>query len=999
MEEKEEKDKSRKSKSKDLIKKDKEQKEQKSNNKINQNLPDKYFKFDITYKNKELNKFKDEILSYLRNRDYYFIEKLKNLKSQADITDKNLDNLSEVMNKNFSTILSTQAEANTKLDKLKIYDAFVNKANDKLISHEIRINCLREDLTKTTQKYDKIYLDNLEVPGYIGRCSKYANCKIFFTDIIKEMDKFNTYREKNIIDLCTYKERLENIIKMFQNLVDNNNDSQIKYITQLNDKTNKNLLEIIEEKISNVRVNNSKFSIDLLNKTSEINELYEKINSIKEFIIKEFDLKIEELNKKAEETNNNFEDYKIEYAIIRKKFLELAEFIKSGKFSRNFGPIFGKKDINLMAKKLAKDNRDAIEAKDIKLLDNIEEIEKMEFKHKKNAENKNNNNNTNNNNANIYNINPNFERMSKSQNNFYINNNNRKKKQINFNGNGNNNNTNSNVEKHDINRHSVDNNNNNQMQVHHGVLYYLDDNNTSRGNSQKNSVNKNNMINEKDKKTVKNCIIPLEKTKVQEKKISNDNKEKKNDDIIDIMDKKVETVQKDEKKNTFTDDLSMSESYISNINNSINTFSTTNDKNNSLNSLINVNNNKCNKFNLFEEDLHHKDKVIKELASELEQSTAKANKLASNKKQIEDNFKNICNKIVPMNLKLNNLPMEQIPEQKNISQKDKDKDKDNNITDKSDQNTTLLSHNINNTNNTNNNNNTKSNITINENLNKPNKTRNSKLKNLIETKEKIDNNNNSIKSNKSKKISKVNNTNETLLNETINFSIDKKMNVYDKKIGDLELFTQEQISEIVKQINILKKTFTYIVNNIKKEKNLNAAKLGGFSTSNNNIFEQFHGNAISFNNNTNNENKNTLNLTGNNFHKKSLKNEINTKFGFNPKIIQTMDDINFRDNLFYNGKYYFNIKDIFDKNKSNANFNIENKKLLKLLDSKISEDNGARNRSNSSCNRNLKNNISSQVGITDNKWVDLRKLTKSKTQKPQSGIPPSSLLASQEQKE
>mgnify|MGYP002523893353 FL=1 len=184
----------------------------------------------------------------MRNRDYYYIEKLKSLKTQTDITDQNLDNLSDVMEKNFNNILISQTEINSKLDKLKSYDAFVNKANDKLISHEIRINSLREDLTKTIQKYDKIYLENLEVPGYIGRCSKYANCKIFFTEIIKEMDKLNTFREKNIIDLCTYKERLENIIKMFQNLVDNNNDSQIKYITKLNDKTTKNILETIEEK-------------------------------------------------------------------------------------------------------------------------------------------------------------------------------------------------------------------------------------------------------------------------------------------------------------------------------------------------------------------------------------------------------------------------------------------------------------------------------------------------------------------------------------------------------------------------------------------------------------------------------------------------------------------------------------------------------------------------------------------------------------------------------
>ena len=60
------------------------------------------------------------------------------------------------------------------------------------------------------------------------------------------------------------------------------------------------------------------------------------------------------------------------------------------------------------------------------------------------------------------------------------------------------------------------------------------------------------------------------------------------------------------------------------------------------------------------------------MASELEQSTAKANKLASNKKEIEENFKNICNKIQPINLKLNNLSLEQIQEQKNEPEKEKE---------------------------------------------------------------------------------------------------------------------------------------------------------------------------------------------------------------------------------------------------------------------------------------------------------------------------------------
>ena len=142
-------------------------------------------------------------------------------------------------------------------------------------------------------------------------------------------------------------------------------------------------------------------------------------------------------------------------------------------------------------------------------------------------------------------------------------------------------------------------------------------------------------------------------------------------------------------------------------------------------------------------------------------------------------------------------------------------------------------------------------------------------------------------------------------------------------------------------------------------------------------------------------------MTGTNFYKKALKNEINSKFGTNGKIIQTMDDINFSDNLFYNGKYYFNIKDIFDKNKNNLNFNLENRKLLKQIDNKFLEENIGKNRNNSSNNKNynFKNNNSLNEGTNDNKWIDLKKLGKNKNnkiQKPQSGINPSSLLSSLE---
>ena len=965
--------------------------------------PENFYDKETIYKNKELNIFKDEILTYLRTRDYFYMEKFNNLKIQSDKNERNFDNLNEYSLKNFGSLMANQTEILSKLDKLNTYDNFMNKTNDKLVSHDIRINCIREDLTKNVQKYDKIYLDNLEVPGYIGRCSKYPNCKIFFTELIKEIDKLNTYREKNTLDLCTYKDRLENIIKTFQSLVENNNDSQIKYISKLNDKTNKTLMDALEEKLNNVRLDNSQFALQLVNKSNELNDLLDKMKAIRDHVLSEFSYKSEDFVKKVEEINKSFDLYKVEYATIRKKFLELAEFIKNGKYSKTFANLYGKKEVNAMSKKLMKESKEVIEAKDVNLLTNIEEIEKMEFKSERLNTNKNNNNpNDKNDNNAKNNI---IERMSKSQNNFNINKN-KKKRNFGFMRD---------IEKNimaypkEKSRNSIDDSNN--LKVHQGGVFYIVENKTNLIKKQSTNISHNDRHGIKGRKNENENIV-----------------RKSNEDLEDLQ---IEKTEKDEKNssnynNYYKDELSMSESYLSNINNSIKTFSTTNDKNNSMNSLINLNPNKnCNKFNLLEDDSKNNDKIIKELASELEQSTAKVNKLASNKKEIEENFKNICDKIQPINLKLINPPLEQIPEQNNKEEKEintenkeninikekinttnlikeeinpKDK-KRYSITSKSELNTTILTKNENN-NTFSLNNNIINNVDNNNNNNKKSKDiKNNKSKIILESKDKNDDNNSSnklrtstAKSNRGKIVSKLTNSSQNanndtiLLNETINTNIDKKLNVYDKKLGDLESFTREQIYEILKQLSLIKKAYSFVAGIIKKDKfPNNNMRLSGHNTSHNIMGS---GGDNFFNNYVNNENKNTMNITGNNFHRKSIKNDSNNKASNNGKIIQTMDDINLSDNLFYNGKYYFNIKDILDKYKNNINLNIENKKLLKKLENKLQEDS----------NRNKNNSPKESNTLKGDKWVDLKRLGKSinnKMQKPDNDSMINSLVSSE----
>ena len=538
-------------------------------------------------------------------------------------------------------------------------------------------------------------------------------------------------------------------------------------------------------------------------------------------------------------------------------------------------------------------------------MNNIQEIEKMDF-----------NKNTIDLNSN-YNITNKFQKkikFSKSQNNFNNKNTKNLKKIV------------TNNENKSLNKEKKG------LKINHGALFYYKGKNLTEINSTKNLTNKKiifknnnsdienilplNNINtyfeptknaksERKSKERKNNIIK----KIKKEKINNTN-----DELVESKLSKIRKEKESRNNHNINEDLSMSESCISNINNSINTFSTTNEKNNSLNSINinNANNNKIGKFNLFENSKEHNDKIINELASDLEQSTVKGNEIASNKKKIEENFKSICNKIQPVNLKLNN--------QTNLEKIEEYVDKNNNMTNKSEQNTTIFSHNINN------------NIEVSNNSNSINILgRNNKLKELIELTEKLEEN--SIKSNRSNYSIKNNKNTEN------NINLDKRMNVYDKKLGDLELFMKEQILEIIKQITLIKNNYMFISNILKKENNnLNPFKLKEYNTITNshskvNIFNKSNTNSnnIGFNNN---ENKNSLNFTTNYFYKKTPTIEINSKLSSNSKREHNHNDVNLSDNLFYNGNYYFNIKDILGKkkDKNNINYYFDNKKLLKTFD-------------------------------------------------------------------
>ena len=780
-------------------------------------------KFITHYQNEELNKFQDEILSFFKNRDNYFFNLIQTYKAQIKASEKKYENLAKLIKLNYEEILSSQASLNNRLDKFNSYESFVAKTNDNLTSHEIRINNLREDYTKTVQKYDKIYLDNLELPGYIGRCAKYKNCQLFFEDVIKEINKFNNYKEKNNLDLKTYKDKLEYNIKTFRNLLNNNNDAQIQYLNKLNEKNlkeSKNMVDNLAERVMELRLENSKHSLDLITRTNEINQQMDKIKEMKGELLNEFYNKIDDYKIETNKAINSFNEFKNEYNIIRKKFLELAEFIKDIRFRKNLGVEVNKKEINDLYKSLIKKNKKCNKDKNVELLNDISKIEKLEF----NINKTNTIDNTNKEN-NIRGFKK-HETFNYTKNVFKGNlielklNNNKKENNknsieiININ---NNNEIKNKDDKGEI--HNEDNNLEVNKSLNDKLIYVLKENNTSR--SSKNIFNiKMNLETEKEK-LMKNTYDNTEDLNKINKAVINDSikeeqKNEKEDDILKLSKihtnsmSKLTTKEKEKKYTTDLDTISITDSCCSfNITNTILPTGSLSEKNNSNISLpiaYNSNTVKCNKFVL--NDIcqnEHNNKIIKELAAELEQSTAKKNKKILNK-----NSENTIQKIEPVNLIKNIKDIKdnnEVNDSYEIKNKSSDKielkeveKKLRNQSSKSEQKQPIL---------INNQNQLKSLINEdNENESKDSKIKSkgtiTNIKNMKEI--------NSPKSDINN-IEKIYNFNSDI--DTNTETINSKIGVFGQKLSDIEIFMKNKFIELTKQINEIK------LQNTSKKQNLN----------------------------------------------------------------------------------------------------------------------------------------------------------------------------------
>jgi len=127
--------------------------------------------------NEQLIKFKEEILSKLKENELKMIDSHIILKTHVDRKITSLDKKCEEYDLRVCDLHEISINQKEKIEKINDLLKFKSDSENQLFSLDLRISNLDKDLLNACSKYDRHYLDNLVLPGTIGDYCRFKNLK------------------------------------------------------------------------------------------------------------------------------------------------------------------------------------------------------------------------------------------------------------------------------------------------------------------------------------------------------------------------------------------------------------------------------------------------------------------------------------------------------------------------------------------------------------------------------------------------------------------------------------------------------------------------------------------------------------------------------------------------------------------------------------------------------------------------------------------------------
>ena len=222
---------------------------------------------------KDIILFKDETLKTIREMGKQLFEGIKQksfeLDSKISEIESKLSKYKETNKRMYDIIL----EQKVYIEKIKNLTEFKSKAEMRLLSFDIKLSNFFSELVNFKSHYDKIIVENLNIPGIIGVSCKYNTIADYIADNINKTKLYHSEQEKMKNEVHVLKKNCENLEKSLNGTVDVAVSTSKLYA----DARNNELKNIIAKNIEN-------FNIILTDTKNDIDQSVLKKDDVKTLI-------------------------------------------------------------------------------------------------------------------------------------------------------------------------------------------------------------------------------------------------------------------------------------------------------------------------------------------------------------------------------------------------------------------------------------------------------------------------------------------------------------------------------------------------------------------------------------------------------------------------------------------------------------------------------------------------------------------------------------------
>jgi len=236
--------------------------------------------------NKEIWFFKNEILKDLKLLEKNLTDKFNsanlNLKDEVKNLNENINSL-EVKLKELSTKI---IEDNAMKEKINNLDSIKTKILDNILVNDVKVNTLEREIHESIVDVNNTLRETVIYSGVIGPSCKFKTFHDFIDFVINEINVLGTFKDKNMMDLSSFKKKIESSVQGFKMQIDSFGRSSTQYTTDSFNKIDKEINTLFHKCDDKIEDLNYNFDEGLRKTDKKIddteNKLIIEINEIKD---------------------------------------------------------------------------------------------------------------------------------------------------------------------------------------------------------------------------------------------------------------------------------------------------------------------------------------------------------------------------------------------------------------------------------------------------------------------------------------------------------------------------------------------------------------------------------------------------------------------------------------------------------------------------------------------------------------------------------------------